>query len=241
MFLKSISISCDEGKDQTITFDMESKVQVIKGNGREKLLPLLQWNLGYLDDTSHYLPHGELTVTTKWINFKKDNCREAIIERSRNASVNSSLSSYPKIRVIGIEDLTIEMKNSPKFISEDMYEAYKEIFHVFAGGSVECEKFEDEYRIHEFHFPMKKPRILSELSGGEKTQHGISLLSGCAVDEGVEVLVFDECDAPLDTDLHGRFLGVLKFLKEKCSQILVVSNSSHFDGCDDYPSYELIS
>lgn len=238
MILKSISIRCDEEQYHTITFTSDSKIHVITGNGIEHFPKMIRWNLGEPEVAQPCFTHGKFAVTTEWINSKNDECNNLIITRSTDDIEDRSTNVLPRLRIIGLEDLSFEITNTEKVLSEEMLKSYSEIFHVFSDGSANVVKQEDGYHLQSFTFPRKTPRPISELSGGEKIQYGLSLLLASSVDEA-DILVLDECDAPLDSNSHQKLLEVLEMLREKFEQIFVVSNSRHFDGCDDYPVHEL--
>lgn len=72
----------------------------------------------------------------------------------------------------------------------------------------------------------KRPKSLSQLSGGEKTLTAIALLFGLYLLKPAPFCIFDEVDAPLDDANIQKFNRIIKKFSDKSQFIIVTHNKS---------------
>ncbi len=78
----------------------------------------------------------------------------------------------------------------------------------------------------------KKPKVLSQLSGGEKTLTAIALLFSLYLLKPAPFCIFDEVDAPLDDVNIVKFSNLIKRFSDKSQFIVVTHNKSTMAGMD---------
>jgi chromosome segregation protein len=78
----------------------------------------------------------------------------------------------------------------------------------------------------------KKPKVLSQLSGGEKTLTAIALLFSLYLLKPAPFCIFDEVDAPLDDVNIVKFAKLIKRFSNKSQFIVVTHNKSTMAGMD---------
>ncbi len=78
----------------------------------------------------------------------------------------------------------------------------------------------------------KKPKVLSQLSGGEKTLTAIALLFSLYLLKPAPFCIFDEVDAPLDDVNIHKFSKLIKRFSKDSQFIIVTHNKSTMAGMD---------
>ncbi|MEM8557110.1 MAG: chromosome segregation protein SMC [Bacteroidota bacterium] len=78
----------------------------------------------------------------------------------------------------------------------------------------------------------KKPSVLTQLSGGEKTLTAIALLFAIYLVKPSPFCILDEVDAPLDDANIGRFMTLLRSFAESTQFILVTHNKLTMEAAD---------
>ncbi|MEM9996227.1 MAG: chromosome segregation protein SMC, partial [Bacteroidota bacterium] len=78
----------------------------------------------------------------------------------------------------------------------------------------------------------KKPSVLAQLSGGEKTLTAIALLFAIYLVKPSPFCILDEVDAPLDDANIGRFMTLLRSFAESTQFILVTHNKLTMEAAD---------
>jgi len=78
----------------------------------------------------------------------------------------------------------------------------------------------------------KKPKVLSQLSGGEKTLTAIALLFSLYLLKPAPFCIFDEVDAPLDDVNIVKFANLIKRFSGNSQFIVVTHNKSTMAGMD---------
>jgi len=78
----------------------------------------------------------------------------------------------------------------------------------------------------------KKPKVLSQLSGGEKTLTAIALLFSLYLLKPAPFCIFDEVDAPLDDVNIVKFSRLIKRFSKESQFIIVTHNKSTMAGMD---------
>jgi chromosome segregation protein len=78
----------------------------------------------------------------------------------------------------------------------------------------------------------KKPKVLSQLSGGEKTLTAIALLFSLYLLKPAPFCIFDEVDAPLDDVNIVKFASLIKKFSNNSQFIVVTHNKSTMAGMD---------
>jgi chromosome segregation protein len=78
----------------------------------------------------------------------------------------------------------------------------------------------------------KRPQIIDQLSGGEKTLTAISLLFALYMYKPAPFCVLDEVDAPLDDANIDKFNNIIRDFSQKSQFILVTHNKQTMSAVD---------
>ena len=78
----------------------------------------------------------------------------------------------------------------------------------------------------------KKPSVIGQLSGGEKTLTAIALLFAIYLVKPSPFCILDEVDAPLDDANVDRFMGLIRRFSERTQFILVTHNKLTMEAAD---------
>ncbi len=70
----------------------------------------------------------------------------------------------------------------------------------------------------------KKPQVIDQLSGGEKTLTGMSLLFALYLIKPAPFCILDEVDAPLDDNNIAKFNNTIRKFSDKSQFIIVTHN-----------------
>jgi chromosome segregation protein len=112
---------------------------------------------------------------------------------------------------------------------------FKELFGEEASAEVVLEDPSDplESSIEIFAKPRgKRPSVLAQLSGGEKTLTAIALLFGIYLVKPSPFCILDEVDAPLDDSNILRFMHLLRRFEDTTQFILVTHNKRTMEAAD---------
>jgi chromosome segregation protein len=80
--------------------------------------------------------------------------------------------------------------------------------------------------------PGKEPRVISQLSGGEKTMTAVALLMSIFQSKPSPFCVLDEVDAALDEANVERFCGVLREVLDRSHFIVITHHKRTMQACD---------
>jgi chromosome segregation protein len=80
--------------------------------------------------------------------------------------------------------------------------------------------------------PGKEPRVISQLSGGEKTMTAVALLMAIFQSKPSPFCVLDEVDAALDEANVERFCGTLKQFLDRSHFIVITHHKRTMQSCD---------
>ena len=148
-----------------------------------------------------------------------------------------------------LELLIVELEQLSRTRFEETFETIKECFagpqgtfrQLFGGGSADLHMVPDEDgNIDMLHSgieikakpPGKKPRVNSQLSGGEKAMTAIALLLAIFKSKPSPFCILDEVDAPLDDANVERFLGALDQFQGLSHFIIITHNKRTMLDCN---------
>ncbi len=148
-----------------------------------------------------------------------------------------------------LELLIVELEQLSRTRFEETFETIKECFagpqgtfrQLFGGGSADIHMVPDEDgNIDMLHSgieikakpPGKKPRVNSQLSGGEKAMTAIALLLAIFKSKPSPFCILDEVDAPLDDANVERFLGALDQFQGLSHFIIITHNKRTMLDCN---------
>jgi len=80
--------------------------------------------------------------------------------------------------------------------------------------------------------PGKEPRLISQLSGGEKTMTAVALLMAIFRSKPAPFCILDEVDAALDEANVERFCATLRPFLERSHFILITHHKRTMQACD---------
>ncbi|MDA0874267.1 MAG: chromosome segregation protein SMC, partial [Bacteroidetes bacterium] len=120
-------------------------------------------------------------------------------------------------------------------IRENFQRLFVELFGEGASADIELMDNSDplESDVNIFAKPRgKKPSVLSQLSGGEKTLTAIALLFAIYLVKPSPFCILDEVDAPLDDANVGRFMHLIRTFSKSTQFILVTHNKKTMEAAD---------
>ena len=120
-------------------------------------------------------------------------------------------------------------------IRDNFRKLFEELFGDGASADIELADGGDplESDIHIFAKPRgKKPSVLSQLSGGEKTLTAIALLFAIYLVKPSPFCILDEVDAPLDDANVDRFMHLIRTFSDSTQFILVTHNKRTMEAAD---------
>ncbi|MCH2133254.1 MAG: chromosome segregation protein SMC [Phycisphaerales bacterium] len=148
-----------------------------------------------------------------------------------------------------LESLIVELEQVSRDRFEETFTTIRDCFagpqgtfrQLFGGGSADMMLVPDEDgNVDMLHSgieikakpPGKKPRVNSQLSGGEKAMTAIALLLAIFKSKPSPFCILDEVDAPLDDANVERFLGALDQFRGKSHFIIITHNKRTMLDCD---------
>jgi chromosome segregation protein len=120
-------------------------------------------------------------------------------------------------------------------IRENFRTLFEDLFGEGASADIELADDNDplESDVNIFAKPRgKKPSVLSQLSGGEKTLTAIALLFAIYLVKPSPFCILDEVDAPLDDANVGRFMHLIRTFSKSTQFILVTHNKRTMEAAD---------
>jgi chromosome segregation protein len=120
-------------------------------------------------------------------------------------------------------------------IQDNFSRLFKHLFGEEASASVVLQDASDplESDIEIFAKPRgKKPSVLAQLSGGEKTLTAIALLFSIYLVKPSPFCILDEVDAPLDDANVDRFMDLIRSFAESTQFVLVTHNKRTMEAAD---------
>jgi len=135
----------------------------------------------------------------------------------------------------------IEKTATERFLSAfvDIREHFKSVFTTLFKEGDTCDLFlEDEDTPLESKIKIvakpkgKRPKSLSQLSGGEKTLTAIALLFSLYLFKPAPFCIFDEVDAPLDDANISKFNNIIRKFSQNSQFIVVTHNKATMAAVD---------
>lgn len=120
-------------------------------------------------------------------------------------------------------------------IQSNFSQLFADLFGEDAKATVELADADDplESPIEIFAKPRgKKPSVLAQLSGGEKTLTAIALLFAIYLVKPSPFCILDEVDAPLDDANINRFMNLIRSFSDSTQFILVTHNKKTMEAAD---------
>ena len=120
-------------------------------------------------------------------------------------------------------------------IRDNFRRLFEDLFGEGAAADIELDNNNDplESDVHIFAKPRgKKPSVLSQLSGGEKTLTAIALLFAIYLVKPSPFCILDEVDAPLDDANVDRFMHLIRTFSNSTQFILVTHNKRTMEAAD---------
>lgn len=120
-------------------------------------------------------------------------------------------------------------------IRENFQTLFEDLFGEGASADIELDDDNDplESDVNIFAKPRgKKPSVLSQLSGGEKTLTAIALLFAIYLVKPSPFCILDEVDAPLDDANVDRFMHLIRTFSKSTQFILVTHNKRTMEAAD---------
>jgi chromosome segregation protein len=120
-------------------------------------------------------------------------------------------------------------------IQENFRRLFADLFGEGAAADVVLQDESDplESDIEIFAKPRgKKPSVLAQLSGGEKTLTAIALLFSIYLVKPSPFCILDEVDAPLDDANVDRFMQLIRTFSESTQFVLVTHNKRTMEAAD---------
>jgi len=148
-----------------------------------------------------------------------------------------------------LETLIADLEVASRDRFEETFKAVREHFaganglfrQLFGGGSADLYLVEDEQGQVDMlesgieiraKPPGKEPRVISQLSGGEKTMTAVALLLAIFKSRPAPFCILDEVDAALDDANVGRFCGTLDQFLDRSHFIVITHNKQTMLSCD---------
>jgi len=120
-------------------------------------------------------------------------------------------------------------------IRENFRKLFEDLFGEGASADIELQDDHDplESDVNIYAKPRgKKPSVLSQLSGGEKTLTAIALLFAIYLVKPSPFCILDEVDAPLDDANVDRFMHLIRSFSDSTQFILVTHNKRTMEAAD---------
>ena len=170
----------------------------------------------------------------------------------KNQELESQLADIDEARA-QLEQLITQLDDVSRSRFEETFKAVREHFasndgmfrRLFGGGSADLFllPFEDGPRAGQTDWlesgveirakpPGKEPRVISQLSGGEKTMTAVALLMAIFQSKPSPFCVLDEVDAALDEANVERFCGTLKQFLDRSHFIVITHHKRTMQSCD---------
>jgi chromosome segregation protein len=167
---------------------------------------------------------------------------------NRNEGLIEQVADIDRARV-QLESLIGELEVASRTRFEETFIAVRENFagpsglfrQLFGGGSADLFLVPDE----DGHVDMlesgieikakppgKEPRVISQLSGGEKTMAAVALLLAIFKSRPAPFCILDEVDAALDDANVGRFCGTIEQFLGRSHFIIITHNKHTMLTCD---------
>lgn len=181
-------------------------------------------------------------------NINLDSIEEEKNLEQRNEDLIAQVADIDQARE-QLESLIAELEEASKTRFAETFEAVKAHFagpqgmfrQLFGGGSADLYLVEDE----DGHVDMlesgieikakppgKEPRVISQLSGGEKTMTAVALLLAIFKSRPAPFCILDEVDAALDDANVGRFCSTIDQFLDKSHFIIITHNKQSMLACD---------
>ncbi|MCH2141799.1 MAG: chromosome segregation protein SMC [Phycisphaerales bacterium] len=181
-------------------------------------------------------------------NINLDSIEEERNLEQRNEDLIAQVADIDQARE-QLESLIAELEEASKTRFAETFEAVKSHFagpqgmfrQLFGGGSADLYLVEDE----DGHVDMlesgieikakppgKEPRVISQLSGGEKTMTAVALLLAIFKSRPAPFCILDEVDAALDDANVGRFCSTIDQFLDKSHFIIITHNKQSMLTCD---------
>jgi chromosome segregation protein len=170
----------------------------------------------------------------------------------KNQELDSQLKDIDEAKA-QLERLITQLDDVSRSRFEETFKAVREHFashdgmfrRLFGGGSADLYliPFEDGPRAGQTDWlesgveirakpPGKEPRVISQLSGGEKTMTAVALLMAIFQSKPSPFCVLDEVDAALDEANVERFCGTLKQFLDRSHFIVITHHKRTMQSCD---------
>ncbi len=181
-------------------------------------------------------------------NVNLDSIEEEHNLDQRNEDLISQVADIDTARE-QLESLITELEDASKTRFAETFEAVKSHFagpqgmfrQLFGGGSADLYLVEDENgRVDMLESgieikakpPGKEPRVINQLSGGEKTMTAVALLLAIFKSRPAPFCILDEVDAALDDANVNRFCATIDQFLDKSHFIIITHNKQSMLACD---------
>ncbi|MFI5171724.1 MAG: chromosome segregation protein SMC [Chitinophagales bacterium] len=158
--------------------------------------------------------------------FEEMKTRYDFIKSQREDLLNAKISLLATILEI---DETARKKFNDAFMQ--IRENFKMVFRSLFNEEDDCDLIlKDDYDPLEAQIEIiakpkgKKPQVIDQLSGGEKTLTGMSLLFALYLIKPAPFCILDEVDAPLDDNNIAKFNNTIRKFADKSQFIIVTHN-----------------
>jgi chromosome segregation protein len=195
----------------------------------------------------------ELAIEIKRLgNVNLDSIEELSALELKNIELDSQLKDIDEAKG-QLEELIAKLDDVSRARFEETFKSVREHFashdgmfrRLFGGGSADLFllPFEDGPRAGETDWlesgveirakpPGKEPRVISQLSGGEKTMTAVALLMAIFQSKPSPFCVLDEVDAALDESNVERFCATLKQFLDRSHFIVITHHKRTMQSCD---------
>ncbi|MBL9118387.1 MAG: chromosome segregation protein SMC [Phycisphaerae bacterium] len=185
-------------------------------------------------------------------NVNLDSIDELVTLEQKNIELDSQLKDIDEAK-LQLESLITKLDDVSRSRFEETFKSVREHFassdgmfrRLFGGGSADLFllPLEDGPRAGQTDWlesgveirakpPGKEPRVISQLSGGEKTMTAVALLMAIFQSKPSPFCVLDEVDAALDEANVERFCGTLKQFLDRSHFIVITHHKRTMQSCD---------
>jgi chromosome segregation protein len=185
-------------------------------------------------------------------NVNLDSIDELSVLEQKNIELDSQLKDIDEAKA-QLENLIGKLDDVSRSRFEETFKSVREHFaspdgmfrRLFGGGSADLFllPLEDGPRAGQTDWlesgveirakpPGKEPRVISQLSGGEKTMTAVALLMAIFQSKPSPFCVLDEVDAALDEANVERFCGTLKQFLDRSHFIVITHHKRTMQSCD---------